>query len=479
MPKELTFNINANSNLSALIKELKDLKAAVDDVNKSSGGGGGGSPGSPRSPRHQPPPDGLGLSDKMLRDAEKAARARDKLVQDAARAAEKQQRKIIDDANKRDARERAKSDKAGEKQDKSGGLSFYGMTGALLVASAIKNMIKESQIVSKFLGTVSKLLGTLVDLVLLPFLPILIWVIMGLTSAIMLLLPLLKPANAIINPSPSSTDPIESGAAKGIKLATPEGWPIDIPTLVGAIFGAIVGAILGGEWGAVIGAAIGALLVRAAYTLGSGFMEALGKLDPAAMISKLAGIIAGASFGSIVGAILGGILGSLLGPAGTVAGAALGAVLGGIVGAVFTSVIWDAMYNLGDKFYHLLAGWWENIGLWIEYIKGLISGLSWDSVIAGFKVMLNAMIMLLNAPIKAINIPLGFLTGQQIPELPYLDSGGTIEKTGVAVVHKGETVVPAGQGTGSLTLNFYGYQDDKFIAKVKDVLRSEGTRYQV
>jgi hypothetical protein len=65
----------------------------------------------------------------------------------------------------------------------------------------------------------------------------------------------------------------------------------------------------------------------------------------------------------------------------------------------------------------------------------------------------------------------------KIPELPFLDTGGRIEKTGVAVVHKGETVTPAGQTGGTVTLNFYGYQDDKFVQKVKDVLRKEGSRY--
>jgi hypothetical protein len=88
----------------------------------------------------------------------------------------------------------------------------------------------------------------------------------------------------------------------------------------------------------------------------------------------------------------------------------------------------------------------------------------------------------INALIGGINAVKGWLRGIPIignyagADIPYLAEGGTIAQTGVAVVHKGETVVPAGQG-GNVTLNFYGYQDDKFIAKVKDVMRKEGARY--
>jgi hypothetical protein len=42
------------------------------------------------------------------------------------------------------------------------------------------------------------------------------------------------------------------------------------------------------------------------------------------------------------------------------------------------------------------------------------------------------------------------------PTVPRLAEGGTISKTGLAVVHAGETVVPAGGGGPSVTNNFYG-----------------------
>jgi hypothetical protein len=56
---------------------------------------------------------------------------------------------------------------------------------------------------------------------------------------------------------------------------------------------------------------------------------------------------------------------------------------------------------------------------------------------------------------------------------------GPIGAPRVVTVHGGERVVPAGKSVGDTTVNFYGYQDDKFVAKVKEIMRREGARYQV
>lgn len=66
--------------------------------------------------------------------------------------------------------------------------------------------------------------------------------------------------------------------------------------------------------------------------------------------------------------------------------------------------------------------------------------------------------------------------------LPYIGTwakGGKIPGRGakLATVHGGEEITPA--GGSKITLNFYGYQDDKFIQKVKDVMRSQGTAYNL
>lgn len=63
----------------------------------------------------------------------------------------------------------------------------------------------------------------------------------------------------------------------------------------------------------------------------------------------------------------------------------------------------------------------------------------------------------------------GFTIG--VPDIPYLDVGGTITRTGLAVVHKGETVTPAAtaplSGGGGLTLSYSGGGsglDELFVA---------------
>jgi hypothetical protein len=72
------------------------------------------------------------------------------------------------------------------------------------------------------------------------------------------------------------------------------------------------------------------------------------------------------------------------------------------------------------------------------------------------------------------------LAGQRLYEF---QSGGVIPgpigAPRVVTVHGGERVVPAGKSVGDTTVNFYGYQDDKFVAKVKEIMRREGARYQV
>lgn len=69
--------------------------------------------------------------------------------------------------------------------------------------------------------------------------------------------------------------------------------------------------------------------------------------------------------------------------------------------------------------------------------------------------------------------------GLQAMAIQSFEQGGVVPGSGaqLAIVHGGETITPAGKGGN--TFNFYGYQDDKFIQKVKDVLRTQGTVYNL
>lgn len=81
--------------------------------------------------------------------------------------------------------------------------------------------------------------------------------------------------------------------------------------------------------------------------------------------------------------------------------------------------------------------------------------------------MFNGLINGLNeyiSRLKAVTLMVPFLGPVRpfewlpnLPTIPKLQEGGTIRETGVAVVHKGETVVPAGQGGfgGNITVNLY------------------------
>jgi len=138
------------------------------------------------------------------------------------------------------------------------------VTAGMLLTDVIKKATAQSKILGNLFDTVGKMLGLLIDLVLLPFLPLIVWAILNLYSAILLLT---TPFQKMLE---------TQGEAAGKAMATPAGLPIDIPTLVagiaGAIVGGIVGALAGGPWGALIGGAVGALvstiLVGWAYKFG-------------------------------------------------------------------------------------------------------------------------------------------------------------------------------------------------------------------
>ena len=86
----------------------------------------------------------------------------------------------------------------------------------------------------------------------------------------------------------------------------------------------------------------------------------------------------------------------------------------------------------------------------------------------------------LGAASSAVSNPGGWLEGVMSGGwLPHFDQGGMVPGTGpqLAVVHGGETITPAGQG-GSTHFHFYGYDDNKLMKRVSDILRQQQYRYQ-
>lgn len=447
MPKELTFNIKQNSNIAALVKELKDLKAAVDDVNKSGVGAGTGGTRTPRSPRAIKDP-----TEKMLADAQKA-----NLRTQAAAL------RIPGVYGKGGAEEYSGyRPTMGKPKGGTGALGFGLVAGAaaagvMNLVNVLKSMIKESQIISKFLGAFGKLMGTLIDLVLLPFLPILIYALIGLTTAVLAfgtwwnetITPILKQLGL------GGQTPEEKKKAYEDYSKTPFGMlqiAIDkfLSGIPGMIDTYIIQPIKNGiaGWSKAITDFLAIDWSKWASDVWKGFT------DWVAGVGKQWDILKAAW------------------------------------DTLWAGVTWDALAKWWADVTKGFTDWMDGVGKQWDILKAMVTDFfkpvtdfiatfSWDPLINGFKVMLNTIITLINFGIKSMNVPLGVLTLNQvqIPELPYLDTGGKIEKTGVAVVHKGETVTPAGQTGGTIMLNFYGYQDDKFVQKVKDVLRKEGSRY--
>lgn len=140
-------------------------------------------------------------------------------------------------------------------------------------------------------------------------------------------------------------------------------------------------------------------------------------------------------------------------------GAAVGLGVAGIVLAVkhwgditkWISGVWTESINW-------IGGVFSGFGTKVHDIVGAIgnafSGLGtfvhgvWDGIVGGIKDAINWIIGAIDTFIGAldsIKINLGPIhVGLNIPQIPKLDTGGFIESTGLAVVHKGETVVPPG-----------------------------------
>ena len=143
-----------------------------------------------------------------------------------------------------------------------GAMAGMAAAGVLLLVKALKDTVAQSKIASGFLGTLSKLMGLLIDVVLLPFLPILVVVLLALSSGIMLLYGVMSKLNVS-----SLTGGSGTGATALNYVALAGGIAA---ALVAAIIAALIGAT--GGWAVAAVAIIGILtyyLVLYAYQLGA------------------------------------------------------------------------------------------------------------------------------------------------------------------------------------------------------------------
>ena len=246
MPQEVKFSMNFESNLKELINGLKEAKSEIENLRKTSSSTTGGA-SYPKQWRKGLMPGGMSLQE-MYMGGQTGS-----LASGIAKAP---------------------NGSAGSGGGTMGALGMGAMAGmaaagVLLLVKALKDTLAQSKIANAFLGTLSKLLGLLIDVVLLPFVPLLIAVLILLSSAIMLLYGVMSKLN-----------PFSGGSGSG----SAGGATLDYIALAGAIAAALVAAIIaaliGGSalWSVLGVALVGILtyyLVLAAYAGGAALGKAL------------------------------------------------------------------------------------------------------------------------------------------------------------------------------------------------------------
>ncbi len=167
-------------------------------------------------------------------------------------------------AKEKEEKQREKEAKERRKQHK------QSIAASILIAKGLQKMVQQSRIVSTTLGALGKALGLLMDLVLLPFLPLIVFGLLALYSAILAI-----------------TSPL-------VKLSGGEGGIWDLLGLGDLVIGTLAGAIAGGlavillaailgidagpiaiALGALLVAILAALLIGWAYTAGDAFGQFL------------------------------------------------------------------------------------------------------------------------------------------------------------------------------------------------------------
>jgi len=162
---------------------------------------------------------------------------------------------------------------------------------------------------------------------------------------------------------------------------------------------------------------------------------------------------------------------SWLGGVAHAGGAAIGAVFDwiGTRIAIWLSA-WRLVFQLAgaafSQFGSFIQGIISAIGGAFSGLGSLISGV-WNGIVGDIRQAINWIIGMINGfigGIDSIGIDLGPIhIHPNIPQIPYLASGGYIQSTGIAVVHAGESVIPAHASAG-------GYGEHVTIIEIDSVV---------
>lgn len=331
---------------------------------------------------------------------------------------------------------------------------------SLAINSLVKVLeigLQNSKIANMLQKKVNEALGLLVDLILLPFLPILIWVLINLFRAVLWLGDMWKKFVA-----GAGLGKVGSAVQKATSGTTPEGKPKTALDYV--VDWLIVLNSLSKAWFDIMGLILKTILYGAAQL-----------------------IIAFLKFWWDVGWEIGKIIGiwihdNLWHPIEKAFQDA----------AIILKPLNDIMLTLNETIMGFFTFAWvqeyldlfkAKVGAMITEMGGFLTFLGelktkFDEIINAIGGAIDKLYKKVVGDVTgAVSDPAGWIKGVMSGGwMTQAAEGGTVSKTGMAVIHSGETIIPAGKG-GNVTFNFYGYQDDAFIRKVRDVMRGDATRY--
>ena len=120
---------------------------------------------------------------------------------------------------------------------------------------------------------------------------------------------------------------------------------------------------------------------------------------------------------------------------------------------------------------------WKGLGIFFQWLWNLLKPI-FDFIMLGFKLFLNVLIGFANMIINIVNLlTLGTLG---LKNIPTLDTGGTVTKTGLAIIHKGEDIVPAaeaknrrrgtGKTGGDTIINIASVRDPRDVRAIEEAI---------
>lgn len=321
-----------------------------------------------------------------------------------------------------------------------------GVTVAIdALTAVIKEGIDNSKIINTLDKEISKALGLLVDLILLPFLPLLVGAIVTLYMAVIAFGQWWNNVTSVLK---------KEGLLGLIKLSLQWLWD-GITNVVKGLFEYLWGDDAGKSLNLKISATIAGIFdLLVGWILDFLFGEGSGKR--AAKILEVSLNVLQAFADWLVSSVLDWIFGT---------------------------------HNAEAKLLNLQIVSAELVGLWWDLIKVVFGEDAKKILSIDVAFVLADAGNWVNGAIKWIMQGGGGGIGNQVQfgvdlasflsGVPKAASGGNVEQTGLAVIHKGETITPAGGNSGNTTFNFYGLSNEELPEKIRSVLRQDGTRFNV